>query len=76
MQRVISYPVITFAISGFLLGTGYAQDKQAPRIVRAPVSQTSPDLSAGFPPLKDPATIDQIREYLRLSGDLAVTRAS
>jgi hypothetical protein len=29
MQRVISYPVITFAISGFLLGTGYAQDKQS-----------------------------------------------
>jgi len=52
------------------MGVGYAQEMHAPKIVRAPVTQQSADLRAQFPPMKDPATTEQIREYLRLSGDL------
>jgi hypothetical protein len=32
--------------------------------------QTSPNYAAAFPPVQNPATADQIREYLRQSGDM------
>jgi hypothetical protein len=70
MQRVKTYPLMAFALSGFLLSAVHAQDKQAPKIVRTPAPQSVSDISTSLAPLKDPATIDQIREYLRLSGDL------
>ena len=70
MQRVVFYLLIALVAANLLRDTTYAQDKQAPKIVRSPVSPTSPDLAASLPPLKDAATDDQIREYLRLSGDL------
>lgn len=73
MQRLINYLLIVLTGSGLLLGTVCAQDKQTPRIVRSPASL---DISASLPPLKDPATADQIREYLRLSGDLDSFRVS
>ena len=48
---------------------GIAQDKQAPIAAPAFAAQTSPDYMASFPPVKNSATADQIREYLRLSGE-------
>jgi hypothetical protein len=70
MQRVITYPLRIFAIAGLIISIGHAQDRQASTIVRVPISPTSPDVSASLTPLEDPATITQIHEYLRLSGDL------
>jgi hypothetical protein len=34
------------------------------------LSSASSDVSTSFPPLADPAALDQINEYLRLSGDM------
>jgi hypothetical protein len=36
--------------------------------------QNSPNYAAAFPPIQNPATADQIREYLRLSGDMETYR--
>lgn len=70
MKRAVFCLQIIFATAGLLGGTVRAQDHRATRIARAPASPVTPDLSASLPPLKDAATDDQIREYLRLSGDL------
>jgi len=45
----------------------HAQGKQVP--ATAPSPQILPDYAASFPPVKNPATPEQIREYLRLSGE-------
>jgi TonB family protein len=66
------FAVVTVAVS--LLNIGHAQDKQTPEIVRAPLP-AAPDNTVSLPPLADPATPDQIREYLRLSGDMDSFRA-
>ncbi len=67
--------------AGFALGTGYAQDNDAPRVVRGPVSPVpgDPDASAALAqlgytrdsvaPVNDAATVDQVHEYLRVSGE-------
>jgi hypothetical protein len=54
---------------------GFAQSRPTPTITPVPVSPVSAASSPSLPSLKDPATIDQIREYLRLSGDLESYRA-
>lgn len=71
MHRLIVHPLRIFVIASLLIGIAYAQDKQAPTIVRVPTSAASTDgVSASLSRLDDPATIDQIREYLRVSGDI------
>jgi hypothetical protein len=52
-----------------LSSCGTAQTKQAPAAAPTSASDKIPDYAASFPPVKNPATADQIREYLRLSGD-------
>jgi len=47
---------------------GLAQSKPVPSVAFASASQASPDYASSFPPVKNPASADQIREYLRLSG--------
>ena len=70
MRRFLFYPLIVFSIAVGLFSIGNAQDKQATTISRVPISPFSSDNSLSLPPIKNPATNDQIREYLRLSGDL------
>jgi hypothetical protein len=75
MLRVASCTLAIFAIAILLPGTGNAQGNQAPKFVSTVVPSALPDASESLPPLKDPATIEQIREYLRLSGDLDAYKA-
>jgi hypothetical protein len=51
---------------------GAAQDKQAVKITPVPAP---PANTSSLSPLADPATKDQIREYLSLSGDMDSFRA-
>ena len=76
MRRVTSHLLVAFALSSVLLGVGHAQDKQAPKIVVTVAPQSASDISASLVPLNDPATIDQIHQYLLLSGDLDSFRVS
>jgi hypothetical protein len=69
MNERSSCRLILFAIFG-IVGTAGAQNKQVPSSVQVSISPTSSDNSASLPPLQDPATENQIHEYLRLSGDL------
>ena len=69
------HPLIVFAIACCLQGTALAQSQRPQTSVSVPVSPASPWTPVTLPPLKDPATVDQIREYLRLSGDLDSYRA-
>jgi hypothetical protein len=73
MRRAMRHPLMVFAIACCLQGA-LAQSQRSPTIV--PVSPTSPNASVTLTPLSDPATVDQIHEYLRLSGDLDSYRAS
>lgn len=66
MHRVIVSLLIGFSVAA-LSGPGLAQSKQGTVTVPAP---TSPDYAGLFPPLKNPASADQIREYIRISGDM------
>jgi hypothetical protein len=75
MHRVGKHILISFASAALIPVAGVAQEAQKPTVVRVPVSATAPDVLDSRPPLKDPATIDQIKEYLRLSGDLDSFRA-
>ena len=70
MRRAVRHPLLVFAIACCLHGVALAQNQRPPTTPPAPVSPAPPQASASLPPLKDPATVDQIREYLRLSGDL------
>jgi hypothetical protein len=63
------HPLIAFAVACCLQGTALAQVQRSPATASVPVSPLS-WAPVTLPPLKDPATVDQIREYLRLSGDL------
>jgi hypothetical protein len=63
------HPLIAFAIACCLQGTALAQGQRPPTIASAPFSPLS-WAPVSLPPLKDPATVDQIHEYLRLSGDM------
>ena len=62
-------PLIAFAIACCLQGTVLAQSQRLPSTASVPVAPLS-WAPVTLPPLKDPATVDQIREYLRLSGDM------
>jgi hypothetical protein len=72
----------TLAILGLLVVTGQAQDKASSQkqasttVVVVPLTPGPPNLGATFPPVQNPATKDQIREYLKLSGDLDSFRDS
>jgi hypothetical protein len=68
MHRVLFFLLISLTVAT-LPASSLAQGKQAPAAVPAAASQTSPDYAASFPPVKNPATADQIQEYLRLSGE-------
>ena len=70
MNRVMRPPLIAFAIACCLQGTALAQRQPPQKIESLSVSPALPETPVTLPPLKDPATVDQIREYLRLSGDL------
>jgi hypothetical protein len=69
MNQLLSYRLILLAIAG-IVSTACAQNKQSPPFAQVSISPASSDNSASLPPLQNPATEDQIREYLRLSGDL------
>jgi len=75
MHRVGMYFLISFAVAILISVAGGAQEAKNPTTVRVPLSANSFAVSDSLPPLKDPATIDQIKEYLRLSGDLDSYRA-
>ena len=49
--------------------SGFSQGSQATAVAPKNGSQTPPDYAALFPPVKNPATADQIREYLRVSNE-------
>ena len=70
MNRTMRHPLIALAIACCLQGTALAQRQPPQKIESLPVSPASAQTPVTLPPLKDPATVDQIREYLRLSGDL------
>lgn len=74
MRRAVRHPLIVFVIASCLQGVCGAQPQAAPKSLRMPASQSSPDASSALPPMKDPATGDQIREYLRLSGEMEAYR--
>lgn len=69
------HPLIVFAIACCLQGTAPAQSQRPQATASPPASPTSPGVLVMLTPLKDPATVDQIREYLRLSGDMDSYRA-
>lgn len=69
MLRNLHHPLILLALA-FCIASAAAQQLPAPKILRTPAPQLSPDASITLPPMKDPATIDQIHEYLRLSGEM------
>ncbi len=64
MRRSVAGIILTV----FCLLPGIACTQEAAKIPPHPVSST--DATDSLPPLKDPATVDQIHEYLRLSGDM------
>jgi len=70
MNRAMRHPLIAFAIACCLQGAALAQRQPPQKIESLPVSPASPETPVTLPSLKDPATVDQIHEYLRLSGDL------
>jgi hypothetical protein len=70
MNRTMRHPLIAFAIACCLQGTALAQRQPPQKIESLPVSPASPDTTVTLPALKDPATVDQIHEYLQLSGDM------
>ncbi len=70
MRLFVLYPLVVFSMMGLLSGFGNAQEKQAPTFSRVPMSPASPDNSVALAPLRDAATDAQIREYLRLGGDM------
>jgi hypothetical protein len=81
MRRMMVRVVAAVVAVSFALGAGHAQDKGAPRVVRVPVSPVPGDANASaalaqmgytmdsVAPVKDAATVDQIHEYLRVSGE-------
>jgi len=70
MRRVIFLFLIVMVVASFLPGIGHPQNDPRPKIVRTPVPVGQDDTSASLSPLDDPATAEQIREYLRVSGDM------
>jgi hypothetical protein len=72
MLRFALYVLIVFGSLTLIADSTQAQDERSPKIVSAPISSTSPAL----PPRENPATVEQIAEYLRLSGDMDTFRTS
>ncbi|HXR39371.1 MAG TPA: hypothetical protein VN776_09775 [Terracidiphilus sp.] len=55
---------------------GASQEEQKPTTTSVPVSAAPAGVSDSLPPMEDPATVDQIKDYLRLSGEIDSFRAS
>jgi hypothetical protein len=73
MRRIPLYPLEILATACLIAPPALAQTQQPPIIVtvqRSPAAET-PSLQ----PLNDPATTGQIREYLKLSGEMDSFRA-
>lgn len=68
MHRVLAGLLLGFAIA-IIPVASFAKGKQTPVVDIAPAPQILPEYAALFPPVKNSATADQIREYLRLSGE-------
>ena len=68
MHRVLYCLLISLTVAT-VPSSGLAQGKQAPVAAPALAAQTSPIYADLFPPVKNPATADQIREYLHLSSE-------
>jgi hypothetical protein len=68
MHRVLYWLLIS-CTAATVASFGFAQGKQVSIATPPPAAQTSPDYASSFPPVKNPATADQIREYLLLSGE-------
>ncbi len=69
MNKLLSYRLILLAIAG-IVNTACAQNKQSAPSVQVSIVPASSANSPSLPPLQNPATEEQIHEYLRLSGDL------
>jgi hypothetical protein len=70
MVRSASYFPAVFALAAYLSVAGISQNAQAapaPGLSQQTGSSGAPD---SLPPLSDPATVGEIREFLRLSGDM------
>jgi hypothetical protein len=76
MQREVVHCFAVCAAVGLLLGSGYGQEKQATKTVSVQTSTASSDFSELLPPREHPPTVDQIREFLRLSDTLDAVRQS
>jgi hypothetical protein len=75
MRQAMRCRLIVLAFACCLPAVCFALNLQSPKVVRVvPISPASPE-TVTLTPLKDPATVDQIREYLRLSGELEAYRA-
>jgi hypothetical protein len=68
MHRLLPSLLLSLTIATLPI-FGFAQGKQALGTSPAPASKTPPDYAASYPPVQNPATTDQIREYLRVSGE-------
>jgi hypothetical protein len=74
MVRVLCFILAGLTVVAFS-NPSLAQGKQVPTIVSASASQTSLEYAASFPPVKNPASVDQIRDYMRFSGESEKYRA-
>ena len=76
MRRALRSSLIVLTFAFLSLGAASAQNQPSPKIARTPPPPPWPDASDTLLPMKDPASVDQIREYLRLSGEIDSFRAS
>ena len=70
MVRSAPYLTTVFALIAFVSVTGISQIAPAPSAAGLSQPTGSSNDQDSLPPLPDPATADQIREFLRLSGDM------
>lgn len=70
MVRSAHYFLAALALAAYLSVAGIPQNTPAAPSAGLSQQTGSSDAADSLPPLPDPATVDQIREYLRLSGDM------
>jgi hypothetical protein len=77
MCRALRFSLIVLTFAFLSPGAVSAQNQPPPKIAHTPTPPPPwPDASDKLLPMKDPASVDQIREYLRLSGELDSFRVS
>jgi hypothetical protein len=69
MKQVVHSAMAVLVICTLLPSAVCAQDKHPATTVTIPESSFSTDITNSLPPLENPATKDQIQEFLRLSGE-------